>query len=56
MNDELRQAVLDFLEVYYDTYIHKPPFEPKLRRMGEIAGFNFRTWGVRLDTGEWTYE
>ena len=56
LDDELRQVVLDFLRAYYDPSRDAPPFYPKLKRLERAAGYDARVWGVRLDTGEWTFE
>lgn len=54
--EELRKVVLEFLSAYYDPRKDAPPFFPKLKALEAAVGYDSRTWGVRLDTGDWTYE
>jgi hypothetical protein len=56
MDESLKQLVLEFLQAYYDPRKDAPPFYPKLKALEQAVGFDAKVWGVRTDTGEWTYE
>lgn len=54
--EQIKAAAIAFLKAYYDPRQEAAPFFPKLKALERAVEFDARTWGVRLETGEWTYE